>query len=72
MKCVKLGANWYCDTMARGVTSGISGASMTVGFFGGTPVVKPTVSGAKGSNAALGSLLTQLASLGLITDSSTA
>ena len=41
------------------------------GFFGATPVAKPTVTGAKGGNAALTSLLTQLASLGLITDSST-
>jgi hypothetical protein len=42
----------------------------TLGFFGATPASKPTVSGSKGSNAALGSLLTALAALGLITDSS--
>lgn len=41
------------------------------GFFNATPVTKPTVTGAKGGNAALTSLLTALASLGLITDSST-
>jgi hypothetical protein len=40
--------------------------------FGVTPIAKPTVSGAKGSNAALGSLMTALAALGLVTDSTTA
>jgi hypothetical protein len=44
----------------------------TVGFNGTAPVAKPTVTGAKGSNAALASLLTALASYGLITDSTTA
>jgi hypothetical protein len=43
-----------------------------VGFFNTAPVAKPTVSGAKASNAALGSLLAALAALGLITDSTTA
>lgn len=43
----------------------------TAGFYNATPVAKPTVTGAKGGNAALTSLLTALASLGLITDSST-
>lgn len=42
-----------------------------LGFFGTAPIVKPTVTGAKGGNAALTSLLTQLAALGLITDSTT-
>lgn len=44
--------------------------STTIGFFGATPASKPTVTGAKGGNAALASLLTALATLGLITDSS--
>lgn len=43
----------------------------SLGFFGATPVAKPTVTGAKGGNAALASALTALAALGLITDSST-
>jgi hypothetical protein len=43
-----------------------------LGFFGHTPAVKQTVTGAKGGNAALGSLLTILAGYGLLTDSSTA
>lgn len=38
------------------------------GFFGTTPIAKPTVSGAKGGNVALSSLVTQLANLGLIID----
>ena len=43
----------------------------TVGFNGTTPVAKPAVTGAKSGNAALASLLAALASMGLITDSST-
>lgn len=40
-------------------------------FFGTAPIAKPTVTGAKAANAALTSLCTQLAALGLITDSTT-
>jgi hypothetical protein len=46
----------------------------TLGIFGATPIVKPTVTGAKidlTATGALASLLTQLATLGLIIDSST-
>lgn len=43
----------------------------TLGFYAATPVAKPTVTGSKGGNAALASLLTALSSLGLVTDSST-
>lgn len=40
-----------------------------IGFYGvATPVVKPTVTGSKGSNAALTSLMTALVALGLVTD----
>ena len=45
--------------------------SNAIGFYGTTPAAKPTITGAKGANAALTSLLTQLAALGLITDSTT-
>ncbi len=41
-----------------------------VAFNGTAPIAKPTVTGSRGGNAALASLLTQLAALGLITDSS--
>jgi hypothetical protein len=44
----------------------------TVGFYGATPAAKPTVTGAKGANAALTSLLAALVTLGLITDTTTA
>lgn len=40
------------------------------GFNGATPVAKPTVTGSRGGNAALASLLTALDTLGLLTDSS--
>lgn len=40
-------------------------------FYGSTPVVKPTVSGSKGANAALTSLMTALAALGLCIDTTT-
>lgn len=41
-------------------------------FLGGTPIAKPTITGAKGSNAALASLLAALVNYGLVTDSTTA
>ena len=40
-----------------------------VGFQGTNPITKPTVTGSRGGNAALASLLTALANYGLITDS---
>lgn len=43
-----------------------------VGFYNAAPAAKPTVSGSRGGNAALASLLTALSGLGLLTDSSTA
>lgn len=46
------------------------GAAALVGFYGASAVAKQTVTGSRGGNAALASLLTALASLGLITDSS--
>jgi hypothetical protein len=42
-----------------------------VGFYNTTPIAQPTVTGSRGGNAALASLLTALANLGLIVDSST-
>jgi hypothetical protein len=46
--------------------------SSTCGFNGTAPIAKPTVTGSRGGNAALASLLTALANYGLITDSSSA
>lgn len=42
-----------------------------VGFFGADPALKQTVIGSKGGNAALASLMTALANMGLVTDSTT-
>jgi len=50
----------------------VGGATTTLGFFAGAGTAKATVSGAKGANAALGSLMTALAGYGLVTDSTTA
>jgi hypothetical protein len=72
------GAPGWFEVNSTGFT-GCSGATVRItanatglGFFAATPVAKPTVSGAKGSNVALGSLMTALSSLGLVTDSTTA
>lgn len=55
------------DTTSLNLQSNDTG----LGFFAATPVAKPTVSGSRGGNPALQSLLTAMASLGLITDSTT-
>lgn len=56
--------NWLFGTMVQ-----LNGG---VGFNGTSPIAKPTVTGSRGGNAALASLLTALANYGLITDSTTA
>lgn len=50
----------------------VAANSTGLGFFGATPAAKPSITGARGGNAALASLLTQGATLGLWTDSTTA
>lgn len=60
------------NTLSSGRETNIAHSGSTLGFFGATAVTKPTVTGSRGGNAALASLLTQLAALGLITDSTTA
>ncbi len=47
-------------------------ASADLGFFGATPVGQPTVSGSRAGNAALADLLTELDTMGLINDTTTA
>jgi hypothetical protein len=63
-------------TIAGMLTVSRAGALAVVGSFGAwnttPPAAKPTVTGAKGSNAALASLMTALAAYGLVTDSTTA
>lgn len=48
-----------------------AGVGVKVGFFGAAAAAKPTITGSRGGNAALASLLVGLAALGLITDSTT-
>lgn len=49
----------------------IGNASDSISFYGATIQAKQTVTGSRGGNAALADLLTKLANLGLITDSTT-
>jgi hypothetical protein len=60
------------STKAVSITSGGTEFFGNVGFNSTAPISKPTVSGSRGGNAALASLLTALANYGLITDSTTA
>lgn len=58
--------------VAELTSTGLAHLGSTLGFYAATPVTKPTVSGSRGGNAALASLLTALATLGLITDGTSA
>lgn len=49
----------------------LAGSGGTLGFFGSAGVTKPVVTGSRGGNAVLTSLLSLLSSMGLITDNST-
>lgn len=55
-----------------GTDGGFRHLSTKLGFFGASTTTKPAITGSRGGNAALASLLTALAGLGLITDSTTA
>lgn len=74
-----LAGNVLVGTTTDGMTAGGSLAiakdlahrGTLVGFYNTAPAAKPTVSGSRGGNAALASLLTALAGLGLLTDSTT-
>lgn len=60
---------------AKRITITAAGAitfNASVGFNGTAAIAKPTITGSRAGNAALASLLTALASYGLITDSTTA
>ena len=72
---VGTGATYFVSGSTDVASIWSDGLHLVKGFgaFGSTiPATKPTVTGAKGSNAALASLLTALASYGLVTDSTTA
>lgn len=64
------GTNLDNPTLSIGDTR-LSHRSTHLGFYAATPVVKATVTGSKGANAALASLMTALSNLGLVTDSTT-
>jgi hypothetical protein len=71
---VPRGATTNCSlriqSRGTGSTLQIQSSSGNIGFFGLAPgVAKQTVTGSRGGNAALASLLTALAAYGLITDS---
>lgn len=62
----------FTDTADSGAVHTLDGSGNKLGFHGATAVAKQTVTGAKGGNAALSSLITALATLGLITDGTSA
>ncbi len=55
-----------------GAVSSLRVQNAKVGFYGTLPAAQQTVTGSRGGNAALASLLTALAATGLIVDSTTA
>ncbi|VTS08137.1 hypothetical protein [Gemmata obscuriglobus] len=60
------------DTIQEGLRVEAASGAPLIGVFGSTAVAKQTVTGSRGGNAALASLLTALANFGWITDSTTA
>ena len=58
-------------TISAGATTRIACGNTGIGFFGVAQSARPNVTGSRGGNAALASLLTGLAGLGLITDNTT-
>jgi hypothetical protein len=58
--------------LAAAGNASLAGAAATLGFYGSAGATRPTLSGAKGGNAALGSLISALAALGLIVDGTSA
>lgn len=54
-----------------GFATAAAGGASTIGFFGATPQAKQDVTGSRSANAALASLLTALATYGIITNSTT-
>jgi hypothetical protein len=62
----------YTNSLTASGNASLAGATGTLGFYGGAGTAKPTITGAKGSNAALGSLISALAALGLISDGTSA
>lgn len=63
---------YYTSTRQEGVRIDGDSGGVKLGFFGGSATAKPTITGSRGGNAAIASLLTALAGLGLLTDSTSA
>lgn len=63
------GGNNVVSVFSDGVEIGHTG--LKIGFLGASRITRPSVSGSKSGNAALASLITALANLGLISDSTT-
>lgn len=62
----------FSNTLTASANASIAGEAGTLGFYGAAGTTKPTVTGAKGGDAALGSLISALSALGLITDATSA
>lgn len=67
-----VGSAYYTTTEQEGWRVRGASGGVQLGFFGMTPTAKPAITGSRGGNAALADLLTKLALLGLITDSTSA
>lgn len=62
----------FTDTADSGAVHTIDGSGNKLGFHGATSVAQQTVTGSRGGNAALASLITKLATLGLLVDGTSA
>lgn len=62
----------FTDNADSGAVHTLDGSGNKLGFHGATSVAQQTVTGSRGGNAALASLLTKLATLGLIVDGTSA
>ena len=60
------------NILLNAVGDDITLTSLNLGFYGTTAAPQPTITGSRAGNAALASLLTELATLGLIIDGSSA
>lgn len=68
----QLGDATYTETTVTGTSVKIATTTLIpVGFYGASGIAKQTVTGSKGGNEALTSLMTALANLGLVTNSTT-
>jgi hypothetical protein len=62
----------FVDALYGTANHTLDGTANQIGFYGTAPAAKQTVTGSRGGNAALASLITALATYGLVTDGSSA